>query len=131
MTTLYATYCSADKRRDDELLPASARYVSARIDHTLRQGQNANARTAILSGCYGLIAPDHPIPWYDHLLQVDEVDTMVPRVSASLGVWEIVRVKWFSVDSARDPNVAVYRQVMERACASLGIPMHTVIVQTA
>jgi hypothetical protein len=128
MSTLFATYCCADKRRDGGDLPASERYVSVRIDDTVQQGQSANARVAILSGSYGLIAPEHPIPWYDHLLRADEVDAMVPQVVATLGAWGIENVRWFTADVAKDPNVAVYHRVMELACTNLGITMSEVVV---
>jgi hypothetical protein len=129
MATLFATYCSADKRRDEGDLPASVRYVSARIEDTVRRGQTPNARAGILSGRYGLIAPEHPIPWYDHLLRTDEVDDMVPQVVDTLREWKIESVRWFTVDVTKDPDVAVYCHVMDRACANLGITMSEVVVE--
>ena len=130
MSTLFATYCSAEKRRDDGLLPAAERYVSARIQDTLEQARDAAVEGGILSGSYGLISPEHGIPWYDHLLKRVEIDGMVPRVVATLGDWDIHEVQWFTASPARDKNVVLYRLVMEKACANLHIPITDVVVET-
>ncbi len=117
---LFATYCSANKRPDSGNLPALDRYISDRI-----AGVYANARTAghqfgILSGQFGLIAPDQPIPDYNHLLQPNEIDVMANRVSTTLQQWEITTIKWFSVAFEMDPHVSRYSEVMSRAAGKSG-----------
>jgi len=117
---LFATYCSADKDGASGDLPAVERYRSDRIQGVYAGAQSAQARFGILSGRFGLIAHDHPIPYYDHLLKRDEVEEMVSRVQHTLSAWEVTEVRWFSVAFEMDPNVAQYRQVMERAATAEG-----------
>lgn len=124
---LFATYCSANKEANPEDLPAAKRYISDRIDgvHSLANG--AQARFAILSGRFGLLTADEPIPPYDHLLQRDEVEAMTERVAATLEEWGITEVDWFSVAFEMDPNVTRYRDVMKRAAERVGARLELVI----
>ena len=117
---LFATYCSASKEAHAGDMPAAQRYISDRIQGVYALANGAEARFGILSGQFGLLAPDHPIPFYDHLLQPDEMDAMVERVSGTLGEWEITEVRWFSVAFEMDPNVRRYRDVMSRAAEKAG-----------
>lgn len=117
---LFATYCSAEKDGAAGDLPAIERYISDRIHGVHAGAQAAQARFGILSGRYGLIAANHPIPYYDHLLGTDEIDGMVGTVEQTLRAWEVTEVRWFSVAFEMDPNVGRYRTLMERAAESAG-----------
>jgi hypothetical protein len=112
---LFATYCSADKDGAAGNLPAIERYVSDRINGVCANAQGAQARFGILSGMYGLISADHPLPYYDHLLQTDQIEAMVTTVQSTLTEWEVTEVRWFSVAFEMDPNVRRYRDVMAQA----------------
>jgi hypothetical protein len=128
MTTLYATYCSAPKRDDPGQLPAIERYRSQRIARAAHEASQEGARFGILSGTYGLIGPKEPLPWYDHLLQEDEIAPMVPGVAERLRAWAVTEIVWFTVDPALDAFVSRYAAVLERAAKSVAIPMETRIV---
>ena len=117
---LFATYCSADKEASPGNLPATERYLSERISGVYANALSTGNRFAILSGRFGLISPDTPIPNYDHLLQVDEIGPMVQRVATTLNDWEVTTVKWFTVAFEMDPNVARYHNVMSQAAAEIG-----------
>ena len=117
---LFATYCSAEKDGASGMQAAIDRYRSARIRGVHTSAAVAGAKFGILSGQYGLIAADHPIPYYDHLLQTDEIEPMVAAVQATLESWQITEVRWFSVAFEMDPHVGRYRAVMERAAAEMG-----------
>ena len=117
---LFATYCSAEKDGAPGTQPAIDRYISDRIQGVCTGAAAANAQFGILSGQYGLIAADHPIPYYDHLLQTDQIDAMVDAVQATLTEWQITEVHWFSVAFEMDPHVGRYREVMERAAVGAG-----------
>jgi len=112
---LFATYCSADKDGAAGDLPAIERYISDRITGVCANAQTAQARFGILSGMYGLISADHPLPYYDHLLQTEQIEAMVKTVQDTLTEWKVTEVRWFSVAFEMDPNVRRYRDVMERA----------------
>jgi hypothetical protein len=124
---LYATYCSADKEATAGDLPAIERYLSARIRATQAAADGAGARFGILSGLYGLIAPDHPLPYYDHLLQLSEMSDRVVEVEAVLRAWEIHEIHWYSVAFEMDPNVGRYRTVMEQAAAKADATVELVL----
>ncbi len=117
---LFATYCSADKEAAAGDLPAVERYLSERISGVYANAQSSGSRFGILSGRYGLIAPNTPIPHYDHLLQVNEIGPMVQQVADTLSAWEVTTIRWFTVAFEMDPNVTRYRDVMSQAAAHIG-----------
>ena len=117
---LFATYCSAEKDGKSGTMPAIDRYISDRIQGVYTGASAAGAQFGILSGQYGLITADHPIPYYDHLLQPDEIKPMAHQVHATLIEWKITEIQWFTVGFEMDPNVGRYREVMEQAAASVG-----------
>ncbi len=122
------TYCAGNKRRGAELLPAVRRYKSDRITglHKLARGQGA--AFFILSGRFGLIAPERPIPWYDHLLRPDEVRDLVPGVAAVLAAAGVTAVSFHTADSAVAPAVAPYGEVIRQACLLSGLELEIVIL---
>ena len=117
---LYATYCSAEKDGSSTLLPAIERYQSDRISGVCSAAKIAGATFGILSGQYGLISADHPLPYYDHLLQEGQIGEMTHQVQATLNDWNITEIHWFSVAFEMDPNVKRYQMVMEAAAKNIG-----------
>ncbi len=130
MSHLYATYCSAEKRDDEKPLPAIRRYRSARIASVAARAQTDDVRFGILSGSFGLIAPEDPLPWYDHLMTAREVEAMSKRVSITLQQWDITAVRWFSATNSADPDVEPYAAAMRTACRLQQIPFTRVDVET-
>lgn len=118
---LFATYCSAEKDGASGDLPAIKRYTSDRILGVAAAARGAEARFGILSGQFGLISADHPLPYYDHLLQPDEITERAASAARTLADWGITRIRWFSVAFEMDPNVGRYREVMTQAAATNGI----------
>ena len=117
---LYATYCSAEKDGAAGVLPAIERYQSDRISGVCLAADGAGVRFGILSGEFGLISSDHPLPYYDHLLHPNQIEEMAERVHHTLTEWNISEVHWFSVAFEMDPNVKRYQSVMEKAAAKMG-----------
>ena len=130
MTRLYATYCSADKCTDERPLPAIRRYRSERIEKVASLAQKHAFRFGILSGSFGLMAPEDPLPWYDHLMTDVEVDAMTKRVAKTLTQWDITAVHWFSAPASMDPDVEPYAAVMRAACLLQQIPFTRVNLDT-
>ena len=118
---LFATYCSADKEATPGNLPATERYLSERISGVYANATSSGNRFAILSGRFGLMDPDTPIPNYDHLLQINEIGPMTQRVAETLKAWEITTIRWFTVAFEMDPNVSRYHDVMSQAAAEIGV----------
>lgn len=119
----YATYCSSVKLADGGLLPAVARYDSARIREVARLAETDGAVLLILSGRYGLLAAASEIPWYDHLLQPGEVAELAAQTAARLRAMGLDEVVWFTADPAADPAVAPYGEAMARGCALAEVPL--------
>lgn len=115
-----ASYCSAPKRDDEGLLPAVERYLSERLQGLWSLGRREGAPLFILSGRFGLVAADEPIPWYDHLLVADEAPAMAARVAAQLRGLGIEAVVWHTASPAVAPAVQPYLDVMSSACREAG-----------
>lgn len=123
MSVAYITYCSAPKRANPEPLPAIERYLSERIVRVDRLARERGARFLILSGTYGLLERDSPLPYYDHLLAPGEIEPMSLRAMESLREHGVTQVVWFTVDPRVDPFVARYGRVLELATAHLDLEL--------
>ena len=78
---ILCTYYSASKDPDKGLIPAYKRYVSLRIIPVQELAEKEDAHFCILSGKFGLVDWNQPLPWYDHLLIREEVNNLVSTVS--------------------------------------------------
>jgi len=117
---IICTTCSKRKRRTPGLLPARRRYLSRRIRYVLEQAARSGRPALILSGRFGLLAPDDPILWYDHALTPDEVATLVPVLVEQLRARRTSAV----VFHARPRSTAgwePYHEAIELACRQAGI----------
>lgn len=121
----WCTYCSSDKRTDPGRIPAIDRYLDVRIQDLATQAEEAGAAFLILSGEYGLLRPEDPIPWYDHLLRTEEVDALVERVAAQMKDLSVTSIVWHTVDSAHDPQVLPYQETIARASHRVGVSLKT------
>ena len=120
MKHLFATYCSAHKTTAGGLLPAAQRYQSRRIQHLVDLASAAQQPAAILSGKFGLIPIDEPIPWYDHLLQEAQILDMTHQVQQTLQKWQVTEITWLTASPEVDPNLIRYQTVMVQACRLMG-----------
>lgn len=120
---ILCSYCSAAKSRDEAPLAAVQRYDSDRLRALHRRGVAEGAPLHILSGRYGLLASDEPIPWYDHLLGPSEVAAMSVDVARSLRGLGVTVVEYHTASVALVPQVGPYLDVMRTACAGAGIAL--------
>lgn len=111
------TYCAGPKREDHGLLPAVERYRSRRIRTLAMQAAWDRRPFLILSGEYGLLGPDEPIPWYDHLLLAVEVEAMVPRVMRQLQGLRLEALDYHTAPLMSDQRVKPYFELISAACA--------------
>lgn len=121
------TYCSAEKRRDAGVLPAVERYESWRIREVARRARTEGTAFFILSGEFGLLAPEDPIPYYDHLLLPKEAAGIGSRVGDQLRAYGVAEVTFVSRDPAREPPLAAYHAAITAGCARAGATLRVEI----
>ena len=102
---LHATYCSKNKKKDDGKIPAIQRYKSERIKKIFQTAKKRDEKFAILSGKYGLLKPDEEIPYYDRLLEKQDVEKLVPEVRKFLRKEKISEVIYHTkkIEGQRKP----------------------------
>ena len=122
------TYCAGPKRQGGRLLPAVRRYISPRINDAHKLARKRGAAFFILSGEYGLLRPDDPIPWYDHLLRSDEVKDLVPKVAVTLVKEGIESVEYHTASPDLVPAIVAYFDVLRQACVLSGISLEIVLL---
>ncbi len=120
---ILCSYCSATKREDDGLLPAVERYLSARLRVLWLRGRAQGTPLFILSGEYGLLGAEEPIPWYDHLLQPDDVAALAADAAALLRGLHVESVAYHTAPLAEYPAVRPYFDAISAACAAAGVPL--------
>ena len=125
---IICTYCSGAKRADEGFLPAVRRYQSERI---LELGDSADSKGLefmILSGEYGLIDREYPLPYYDHLLRAWEVDKLSSRVATTLCMAGVKEIEYHTAAPELIAPVRPYLSVMEAACSRASVALRVVIL---
>jgi len=123
---ILCSYCSAAKRRDADPLPAVERYRSDRLRGLWAAGRASGRPLHILSGQFGLLPAEAPIPWYDHLLAEREVAAMSARVADTLRELGVTGVEYHTASPVIAPDIAPYLAVMRAACAAAGAELTVV-----
>jgi hypothetical protein len=127
---LFCTTCSKRKRRTHGLLPARYRYLSKRIRHVLDLAERSGHSALILSGRYGLIAPDDCIPWYDQALTADGVDTLVPQLVEQLQSRCATAVVFYARPRSTS-GWGPYHDALEQACGRIGIEIEVKLLRAS
>ena len=125
---IICTYCSKDKAPDKGLMSAVDRYLSERITGLAAAAIERNCAFRILSGKFGLVAPDVAIPCYDHLLKPGEVDVLSSKVAADLRDLGATHVEYHTAAPENVIAVRPYLSVMEAACNRASVPLAVVIL---
>lgn len=118
----FCTYCSADKSDEPGEIPAIRRYQSPRLSRVYEAAQQLGVGFYILSGEFGLIPPECPIPWYDHLLVTTEVPALVDKLVQQIGQYGITRLVYFTQPLTQDLAIAPYQDAIMTACNRLALP---------
>ena len=126
---IFCTYCSAQKDHEPGNLPAIQRYQSKRINQIADSAVKLGIGFYILSGKYGLIESHMPIPYYNHLLQPDEIAIMVRKVGDQLAKADIQTIIFFTNPPEEDPNLGPYLEVIETACRNTNVNMTILRIQ--
>ncbi|MCB9452188.1 MAG: S9 family peptidase [Anaerolineaceae bacterium] len=116
----YLTTCVAEKREDKDDLPAIERYISSLIQDVYHWSRRDEADFRILSGEFGLLAADDPIPWYDHALKPEEVSELAAKVAEQLraGGWKKLIFHTGPLD--KDANLYFYLGCLQVAAGIAG-----------
>ena len=125
----FCTYCSAAKSPEEGEIPAVQRYLDRRIHKVCEAAAVLGLEFYILSGEFGLIPPDRPIPWYDHLLLLDEVDELVERMVAQIRHHKIDSITYFTNALSDEPDLVPYHSAIVSACNRAGCPCSIVEVE--
>jgi hypothetical protein len=116
------TTCCKDKKTDEELLPASQRYISERIDFVSQESIKLRKPFLIFSGFYGFIDADFMIPWYDKALENEDVLNMIAIAKEQLLEKKVSKIIFYGKPRSI-PGWESYYEVLEKSCNQLGIPI--------
>ncbi len=129
--TVFLTYCSAEKRIDGSLLPAIERYRSERIKRIYSAAMACGVDFFILSGEFGLLSPNQPIPYYDHLLTGDEIELHSANVIEQIKEYGITQIIFFTLPVAVDQKLEPYHASLRLACQTTSIKLGFVEIDFA
>jgi hypothetical protein len=124
----FCTYCSAEKNTEPGKVPAIHRYLSARIEKVYAAASQLGIGFFILSGEFGLIPPEQSIPWYDHLLQPEEVSGLAERMVKQIQEHRITGIVYFTKPMVQDHQVHPYHDALATACNQIPCPFFVVEV---
>jgi hypothetical protein len=128
VSDFYCTVCSKEKSKAPGLVPAINRYDSERIQSISQLAEKAGRGFLILSGEYGLIDAQQPIPWYDHLLVAKEVKVMAQKVAAQLKGLNVQHLTFYGIDEKLDISWQPYWEVIRQSTKSAGIELTTRLI---
>ncbi|MBI5242706.1 MAG: hypothetical protein HY922_03350 [Elusimicrobia bacterium] len=126
---IFVTYSSKNKKRKAGRMRAIERYDSPRIRQIAAAAASLGIGFRILSGKYGLLAPDDRISCYDHLLKWEGIGRVLARVSKRLARERVAAVIYFTRPLRKASAPLAYHALIEAACAEQGIRMVAVEVE--
>lgn len=126
--TALCTYCCATKSRTSGEIPAIQRYRSCRIERVYQASCAIGLPFRILSGEYGLVSPERPIPDYDHLLRPAEVPALAQLVAQQIRAEGITGFLYFTKPLAASPNLGPYQDVLAAACQDTSTSLCVVLL---
>ncbi len=126
--TIVCTICCREKDRADKLLPAIRRYKSERIKAVAGLAREADLNFAILSGKYGLIDADEPIPYYDKLMGEGDLGEIIAANIAFLEKNEVGKVIFLCPDPAIDPHVQPYLRSIQASARGTGCKLEIIFL---
>ncbi|MEP7336157.1 MAG: hypothetical protein ABI977_00205 [Acidobacteriota bacterium] len=112
-------------------MPALSRYRSERIRRIHHAARSAGCGFYILSGEYGLLAPDEPIPYYDHLLADDEIEMHAFKLAEQIKRYSITQIVFFTLPVWRDEKLAPYHAALRLACTIASVQLSFVEIDFA
>jgi hypothetical protein len=122
------TICSKNKDGSTGDIAAYLRYKSNRINEVMKVATKKKLPFFILSGKYGLIKHDQPIPFYNHLLVNEETDRLAKIISDQIINYGINSITFYAKPKLQD--WAAYYDALEKAAsmAKINLDIHTLKV---
>ncbi len=120
---ILATYCSAEKDKRVDLLPAYQRYNSERILDVKAEAESQDLTFMIFSGYFGLIHADQPIPDYDHLLRESQVEYHAKFVAVQIEENGVTDIEFHSRTIEEDPQLNNYHNCIQMAAEIAKVPV--------
>ena len=118
----FSTYCSDTKAQGVSPLPAIERYRSLRIAKIYGAALGIGLSFYIISGKYGLVSAYQRIHYYDHLLLLEEVDSLVQLMTQQMKDYKLKSLVYFTAPLSSDENLIPYKYALERSCIKTEIP---------
>lgn len=122
------TTCCKDKRLDEALLPSIDRYLDPRIKKVFNIAKKSGDGFLILSGKYGILKPEDPIPYYDQILLEENVPEIVDLVVPRFRELRVAEIIVYGKDASLDLGWIPYYSVLKKSCEKLGIVYSEVIL---
>jgi hypothetical protein len=113
------TICSRDKSKEDGEIAAQKRYLGEHIAHVRDIALGLGCPFWIVSGEYGLISADTPIPYYDKLLTQSEIGTFSQLLERQMRDAAIRSVLFYS--KTGKTSWVPYGSALADACMALKI----------
>ena len=115
------TICSRDKAKNKEPLPARDRYIGSHIKSVADIAKRKGAPLFFLSGVYGFISEKEQIPYYDHLLGAEEIESLVEnKLRPQLLRYKVKEVQFYFKNK---PAWKPYLAAIQHTAMGLGITL--------
>jgi tetratricopeptide (TPR) repeat protein len=121
--TVFCTYCSAKKSSEPGEIPAIQRYISCRIKKVYAASRLVGLPFRVLSGEYGLVSSELPIPDYNHLLTPEKAPALAQVVARQIRAEEITGFVYFTKPLSTNPKVLPYQEALAIACREMSISL--------
>lgn len=110
------------------MLPAYLRYTSPRITFVKNIADENHLPLYILSGKYGLIKDDKEIPYYDHPLSAEEIESLSEKVTKQINELQITEITLYGKPKETD-GWGPYYDVLERSAvqAPVSLTIYTLV----
>jgi len=115
------TICSRTKRADEDPLPARERYLGSHIRAVEEIARARGRQWFLVSGIFGLIAPDEQILSYDHRLAANKIRGLASKIRSQLRRFGIEELHLYSKSK---PDWMPYRAAILQATQPLGVKLH-------
>ncbi len=116
----YIALCSVEKATQEGEIPAIRRYTARRIQTVAQWAGRDHADFRIFSGKFGLLQPETPIPWYDHVLTPENIPAMARQAAEKIKAAGWKKLVVFTGDPAKDPLIYLYLGCLQVAASIAG-----------
>ena len=120
MERIICSICSREKDTSDVLLPAHKRYRGDHVGKVERIALSQGLPFFILSGLYGMVPYEDPIPYYDFLLTEAKVSGLVEMLKIQLQQINPIEICFYT---KRKPTWVPYLEALQKATEVLGVSL--------